>query len=134
MIKINVEPFISFIAPVCIFGGLGFGIVWGNLARIIPEKGDAYLVPIRILMLFGGGLLAVFGSEMIHFDGAGPLAVVFAAFTSNYYWCRQGWSIDDNPVSTGFEVFWMIFEPILFGITGASVKVNIFYPRVSFMF
>lgn len=58
-----------FIAPVCIFGGLGFGVLWGNLARIIPEKGDAYVVPIRTLMLFGGGLLAVFGSELIHFEG-----------------------------------------------------------------
>lgn len=126
MIKVNVEPFIAFafIAPVCILGGLGFGILWGNIARIVPEKGDAYLVPIRIIMLLCGGLLAVFGSELIHYDGAGPLAVVFAAFISNYYWCRQGWEIDDNPVSTGFEIFWMIFEPILFGITGATVKVR----------
>lgn len=112
------------VAPVCIFGGLGFGVLWGNLARIIPEKGDAYVVPIRTLMLFGGGLLAVFGSEMIHFDGAGPLAVVFSAFTSSYYWSKQGWSVEDNPVSTAFEIFWMVFEPILFGITGATVKVR----------
>lgn len=112
------------LAPVCIFGGLGFGVLWGNLARIIPEKGDAYVVPIRTMMLFGGGLLAVFGSEMIHFDGAGPLAVVFAAFTSSYYWTKQGWSVEDNPVSTAFEIFWMVFEPILFGITGATVKVR----------
>lgn len=98
-------------------------MLWGNLARIIPEKGDAYVVPIRTLMLFGGGLLAVFGSELIRFEGAGPLAVVFAAFTSSYYWSKQGWSTEDNPVSTAFEIFWMIFEPILFGITGAAVKV-----------
>lgn len=31
-------------APVCIFGGLGFGVVYGYLAKIIPEKGDAYVV------------------------------------------------------------------------------------------
>lgn len=36
----------------------------------------------------------------------------------------QGWQIDDNPVSTVFEILWMIFEPILFGITGAVVKVR----------
>ena len=83
------------------------------------------MVPIRCFMLFGGGLLAVFGSEMIGFEGAGPLAVVFAAFTSSYYWCKQGWDLEDNPVATAFEIFWMIFEPILFGITGATVKVNI---------
>lgn len=66
----------------------------------------------------------MFGSELIHFEGAGPLAVVFAAFTSSYHWCKEGWSIEDNPVSTAFEIFWMIFEPILFGITGAAVKVQ----------
>lgn len=74
-------------------------------------------------MLFGGGLLAVFGSEIIGYEGAGPLAVVFAAFTSSYYWCKQGWELEDNPVATAFEIFWMVFEPILFGITGATVKV-----------
>lgn len=58
--------------------------------RIVPEKGDTYVVPIRTLMLLGGGALAVFGSEAIGYDGAGPLGVVFAAIVSNYYWCRQG--------------------------------------------
>lgn len=93
------------------------------MAQIIPEKGDSYLVPIRTLMLFAAGMMAVHGSELIGFEGAGPLAVVFAAFTSNYLWCKQGWSIEENPVSTSFEIFWMIFEPILFGVTGATVKV-----------
>ncbi|XP_065094948.1 sodium/hydrogen exchanger 9B2 isoform X3 [Ochlerotatus camptorhynchus] len=110
-------------APVCVFGGLGFGVFWGFLCKYIPEKGDAYVIPIRTLMLFGGGLLAVFGSEKIHFEGAGPLAVVFAAFTASCFWCGEGWDLEDNPVSTAFEIFWMIFEPILFGITGASIKV-----------
>lgn len=114
-------------APVCILGGLGFGVVWGYLSKYVPEQGDSFLVPIRILMLFGGGLIAVFGSEMIGFEGAGPLGVVFAAFISNYHWCKQGWDVEDNPVSTGFEIFWMIFEPILFGITGASIVVIILY-------
>lgn len=111
-------------APVCIIGGLGFGVVWGLLLKYVPEKGDAYVIPIRTLMLFGGGLLAVYGSEMIDFEGAGPLGVVFAAFISNYFWCQQGWDIEDNPVGTAFEIFWMFFEPILFGITGAAVKIN----------
>lgn len=113
-------------APVCIFGGLLFGVVWGCLLKYVPEKGDPYVVPIRTLLLFGGGLLAIFGSEQIGFEGAGPLGVVFAAFVSNYFWCQQGWEVEDNPVATAFEIFWMIFEPILFGITGAAVKVIYF--------
>ncbi|XP_055544236.1 sodium/hydrogen exchanger 9B2 isoform X5 [Wyeomyia smithii] len=117
-------------APVCIFGGLGFGVLWGTLCKYIPEKGDAYVVPIRTLMLFGGGMMAVFGSEKIHFEGAGPLAVVFAAFTASYFWCGDGWELEDNPVSTAFEIFWMIFEPILFGITGASIKISDLDPHL----
>lgn len=114
----------NILAPVCIFGGLGFGVLWGCMARVIPEKGDAYVVPIRTLLLLCGGLVAVYGSEMLHYEGAGPLAVVFAAFTSQYFWIKQGWTLEDSPVGTAFEIFWMIFEPILFGITGAAVKVH----------
>ncbi|XP_070504351.1 sodium/hydrogen exchanger 9B2 isoform X2 [Chironomus tepperi] len=117
-------------APVCIFGGLGFGIIWGWMARVIPEKGDAYVVPIRTLMLLCGGLVAVYGSELLHYEGAGPLGVVFAAFTSQYFWIKQGWTLEDSPVGTAFEIFWMIFEPILFGITGATVKINELDPNV----
>ncbi|EDW87827.2 sodium/hydrogen exchanger 9B2 isoform X1 [Drosophila yakuba] len=111
-------------APVCILGGLGFGVVWGSLARIFPEKGDAYVVPLRTLLLFTGGLMAIYGSEELGFEGAGPLAVVFSAFVSNLFWCKDGWDVEDNPVSTAFEIFWMIFEPILFGLTGATIKIR----------
>lgn len=58
----------------------------GMLAQIVPEKGDAYAVHLRVIMLFTGGLMAVHGSELIKYEGAGPLAIVFAAFTSNYFW------------------------------------------------
>ncbi|XP_017151797.1 sodium/hydrogen exchanger 9B2 isoform X1 [Drosophila miranda] len=111
-------------APVCILGGLGFGVLWGSLARIFPEKGDAYVVPLRTLLLFTGGLMAIYGSEELGFEGAGPLAVVFSAFVSNLFWCKDGWDVEDNPVSTAFEIFWMIFEPILFGITGSTIKIR----------
>lgn len=56
------------------------------------------MVPMRVLMLLGGGLLAVFGSEAIELGGAGPLAVVAAAFISCYFWQKQGWEVDDVSV------------------------------------
>lgn len=111
-------------APVCILGGLGFALIWGLLCKYVPEKGDEYAVPLRVLMLLAGGLLSIFGSEMLEFEGAGPLAVVFGAFIANYFWIGQGYDFDENPVTTGFEIFWMLFEPILFGLTGATVKIN----------
>ncbi|XP_058802648.1 sodium/hydrogen exchanger 9B2 isoform X2 [Phymastichus coffea] len=110
--------------PIAIFGGIGFGVLWGILARYVPEKGDPFLVPMRVLMLLGGGMLAIFGSEKINLGGAGPLAVVAAAFISSYMWQKDGWEVDDNPVATSFEIFWMIFEPILFSLTGTQIVMR----------
>ncbi|XP_037958585.1 sodium/hydrogen exchanger 9B2 isoform X2 [Teleopsis dalmanni] len=120
-------------APVCILGGLGFGVIWGYMSRFFPEKGDPYVVPLRTILLFTGGLMAIYGSEEIGYEGAGPLAVVFSAFVSNLFWCKQGWDVEDNPVSTAFEIFWMIFEPILFGITGATVKISALEPDIVYV-
>ncbi|XP_076270844.1 na[+]/H[+] hydrogen antiporter 1 [Rhynchophorus ferrugineus] len=110
--------------PVSIVGGIGFGILWGIICYFIPEKRDPFMVPLRILLLLVGGTVSVFGSELIGYGGAGPLACVAAAFTCLVCWCKQGWEIEDNPAATAFEIFWMIFEPILFGVTGAQIKFH----------
>lgn len=107
-----------------LISGIGFGVLWGIISNYAPEKHDPFVVPLRVLLLLVGGMVAVFGSECIGYGGAGPLGCVTAAFSSLYAWSRQGWEIEDNPASTAFEIFWMIFEPILFGITGASIKLN----------
>lgn len=104
--------------------GIAFGILWGALSHFIPERNDPFLVPMRILLLLVGGMVSVFGSELIGYGGAGPLACVASAFVSLVCWSKLGWEIEDNPGATAFEIFWMIFEPILFGITGASIKLN----------
>ena len=54
-----------------------------------------FVVPLRVLMLFGGGLIAVLGSESVGYGGAGPLACVAAAFVSCYFWTKQGWEVED---------------------------------------
>lgn len=82
------------------------------------------MIPLRILLLLLGGMISVFGSELLGYGGAGPLGCVAAAFVSLCCWSRQGWEIEDNPAATAFEIFWMIFEPILFGVTGAQVKLK----------
>ncbi|VEN37222.1 unnamed protein product [Callosobruchus maculatus] len=110
--------------PASIVGGIGFGVLWGSISYYAPERNDPFVVPLRVLMLLVGGTVAVFGSELIGYGGAGPLGCVSAAFVSLVFWCKQGWEIEDNPAATAFEIFWMIFEPILFGLTGASIKIN----------
>lgn len=110
--------------PISVVGGLGFGVIWGLICRYIPEKHDPFMIPLRVLLLGVGGMIAVFGSELIGVSGAGPLGCVGAAFMCIYFWSNQGWEIEDNPAATAFEIFWMIFEPILFGVTGAQIKFD----------
>ncbi|XP_018326683.1 sodium/hydrogen exchanger 9B2 isoform X2 [Agrilus planipennis] len=116
--------------PICVIGGIGFGILWGAISSVAPERYDPFVVPLRIIMLLSGGLIAVMGSEVIGYSGAGPLGCVAAAFVSLCFWTKQGWEVEDNPAAIAFEIFWMIFEPILFGVTGAQVKFSELSPDV----
>ncbi|XP_049964275.1 sodium/hydrogen exchanger 9B2-like [Schistocerca serialis cubense] len=108
--------------PASILGGVGFGVLWGLLARWVPEKDDPLVVPLRVLLLLCGGVAAVFGSEALGVPGAGSLGCLTAAFVSGISWEALGTRPEDNPVATAFEIFWIIFEPALFGITGTQIK------------
>ncbi|CAH0557631.1 unnamed protein product [Brassicogethes aeneus] len=110
--------------PVSIVGGVGLGLCWGLLCKYMPEKHDPFVIPLRVLLLLMGGMVSIFGSELLGYGGAGPLCCVTAAFISIYCWSTLGWETEDNPATTAFEIFWMIMEPILFGITGSQVKLN----------
>ncbi|KAJ8958964.1 hypothetical protein NQ318_019735, partial [Aromia moschata] len=110
--------------PISIGGGIGFGVLWGLICNYIPERNDPFMVPLRVILLLVGGMVSVFGSELIGYGGAGPLGCVTVAFVCLVCWTKQGWDIEDNPAATAFQIFWMIFQPILFGITGASIKLN----------
>ncbi|VVD02681.1 unnamed protein product [Leptidea sinapis] len=116
--------------PLSIIAGIVLGGLWGALISVIPERGDVYLVPLRFLALFLGGLFALFMSSYIEWSGAGPLAIVSSGFVAAYFWEKQGWPINKNPVSNTFRILWIFFEPILFAFTGAQVTLSALDPRV----
>lgn len=66
------------------------------LQHLLGEKGHGFF------------FLSKINFDSIHF-------LLFRKF-SNYFWCKEGWEVEDNPVGTAFEVFWMFFEPCLFGV------------------
>ncbi|CAB3231151.1 unnamed protein product [Arctia plantaginis] len=109
--------------PLSIIGGIVLGVVCGYLVKYIPERNDAFLVPLRVLLILIGGLAMVLGSEEIGWGGSGPLAVIAYSFFACKNWTELGWELEDNPVATAFEVFWMFFEPMLFAVTGAQVVI-----------
>jgi hypothetical protein len=65
-----------------------------------------FVVPLRVLMLFGGGLIAVLGSEHIGYGGAGPLGCITAAFVSCFFWTKQGWEVEDVSEHLLLHVAW----------------------------
>lgn len=58
------------------------------------------------------------------FLNTGPLAIVSSGFVAAFFWERQGWIVNKNPVSNIFRILWIFFEPILFAFTGAQITVN----------
>lgn len=130
MFSHNALAFDIVMGPVSIIFGFLYGIFWGFIAKYIPEKDDPFVVPLRIILLLGSGLIAVLGGESVGMAGAGPIGCMSSAFMCIWIWSKQGWEIDDNPVATAYEIFWMIFEPILFSLTGAQIKIREIDPEL----
>ncbi|KAJ4436260.1 hypothetical protein ANN_18891, partial [Periplaneta americana] len=90
--------------PLGLLGGLLLGVLWGLLLHHLPAKSDfgqeastlppvflsqRYVVVLRTLLLGFGGMLLLFGSEMIGYDGAGPLGCIVASFAAARGWRDQ---------------------------------------------
>jgi len=106
--------------------GLIWGLGWGALAIILPPQPNPSIV-LRLLILGGGALLALFGCDVVGLPGSGALAVLVMAFTAALGWRNQGWG-DDNPVSDSLEFIWFVFEPLLFSLIGTEIQVSALSP------
>ena len=109
--------------PIEIILGVTFGIIWGFLAQWIPNKDHKWVGLFRWMILFSGGLIAIFGAHLTHYDGAGGLAAIVMAFMAGKQWRKQGWH-DHNPVTDIFGRMWIILEPVLFGLIGTELDVH----------
>ena len=109
--------------PIEVVMGVSFGIFWGFVAQWIPNKDHRHVVFFRWLLLLGGGLSAVFGAHLIHYDGAGGLATIIMAFVAGMQWRKEGWG-DHNPVMKTFKQMWIILEPIIFALIGTEIQVD----------
>lgn len=53
--------------------------------KFVPERNDAFLVPLRVMLLLAGGLMSVLGSEEIGWGGAGKdTALIDRVFLAQY--------------------------------------------------
>ena len=101
--------------------GVVFGLLWGVLAVFLPPSPNPSTI-LRLLVLVGGALLALFGSDVVGLPGSGALAVLVMAFVSGVGWRRQGWG-DNNPVTQALAAAWVVLQPLLFGLIGTEIQV-----------
>ena len=109
--------------PIEVLIGLSFGIGWGIIAQWLPPKDHSNVGFFRWLILFGGGLVALYGAHLIHYDGAGGLAAIILAFIASMQWRKEGWG-DHNPVSNIFTKMWIILEPVIFALIGTEIQID----------
>jgi len=112
-----------FHGPIEVIIGVLFGIFWGVLAQWIPNHDHKHVAFFRWLVLLGGGLIALFGAHLIHYDGAGGLATIIMAFVAGMQWRKEGWG-DHNPVTKTFKRMWIILEPVIFALIGTEIQID----------
>merc|ERR1719206_1015314 len=109
--------------PIEVIIGLSFGIGWGVLAQWLPNKDHPNVGFFRWLIVFGGGLVALYGAHLIKYDGAGGLAAIILSFIASMQWRKEGWG-DHNPVSNIFTKMWIILEPVIFALIGTEIQID----------
>ena len=92
----------------------------GTNHSVVQTKRHFYIF--RWLILFGGGLIALFAAHLIHYDGAGGLATIIMAFVAGMQWRKEGWG-DHNPVTKTFQRMWIILQPVIFALIGTEIQV-----------
>ena len=76
---------------------------------------------LRLALILGMGILAIFGGKRIHFSGAGALAVIIMGLVAN-----QGWGgVASTPVKAYLKHIWVLgAQPMLFVLIGSSVSLS----------
>ena len=114
--------------PIEVALGLSFGISWGLMSQWLPDKDHPHVAFFRWFIVFAGGLIALYGAHLVHYDGAGGLAAILLALVASMQWRKEGWG-EHNPVSDIFNKMWIILEPIIFALIGTEIQVNKIDPQ-----
>jgi NhaP-type Na+/H+ or K+/H+ antiporter len=106
--------------------GIFYGFVIGIVLWYIPHQKHNKKTFYRFLLLLSCGTFAAFGSRKLHIGGAGPLAVLTLAFVAALQWRKEsGVEGVEVKVSALVGQVWSVFQPLLFGLIGAEVSLDL---------
>ncbi|XP_078492079.1 sodium/hydrogen exchanger 9B2-like [Ciona intestinalis] len=103
--------------------GIVSGLVLGMLISYIPSRKMRYRHFCRGFLLLSIGIIFVFGTEIWGIPGAGALCALVMSFTASLHWKEE-----THPLEKSWHFMWTIFQPILFGLTGTLVEVEMMDP------
>ncbi|XP_034393854.1 sodium/hydrogen exchanger 9B2 isoform X2 [Cyclopterus lumpus] len=99
-------------------GGTVVGILLGFLIQYFPSVDQKHLVMKRSFLVLGLSVFAVFGSNVARFPGSGGLCTLVMSFLAGLGWGSEKARVEDV---VGWA--WDVFQPLLFGLIGAEIRV-----------
>ncbi|XP_054897115.1 sodium/hydrogen exchanger 9B2 [Poeciliopsis prolifica] len=100
-------------------GGTVAGILFGFLIQYFPSLDQKHLVMKRSFLVLGLSVFAVFGSNVAGIPGSGGLCTLVLSFLAGL-----GWGEEKAHVEEVISWAWYVFQPLLFGLIGAEIRVN----------
>ncbi|XP_033962134.1 sodium/hydrogen exchanger 9B2 [Pseudochaenichthys georgianus] len=101
-----------------VVGGVIAGLILGLFLCCFPSNDQEDLVLTRTILLLGLSIFSVFFSHVIGFAGAGGLSTLVLAFLA-----ALGWKTEKAPVAAMVGRSWDVFQPLLFGLIGAEIRI-----------
>uniref|UniRef100_A0A3Q3VZY9 Cation/H+ exchanger transmembrane domain-containing protein n=1 Tax=Mola mola TaxID=94237 RepID=A0A3Q3VZY9_MOLML len=100
-------------------GGMVAGILLGFIIQYFPSVDQKHIVMKRSFLVLGLSVFAVFGSVLAGFPGSGGLCTLVLAFLAGF-----GWGTEKARVEEVVGWAWDVFEPLLFGLIGAEIRIS----------
>ncbi|KAG7314219.1 hypothetical protein KOW79_022715 [Hemibagrus wyckioides] len=106
-----------------VLGGIVVGVALGFFLHFFPSKDQKAVVLKRSFLLLGLSVFSVFGSNVAGFPGSGGLCTLVLSFLAGI-----GWKENKAPVEEVVGKVWDVFQPLLFGLIGAEIRIGALEP------
>lgn len=110
--------------PLEVLIGIIWGILIGVISIYIPHSDEKSVIKLRTIMVCASGLLAVLGSQLVGYAGAGPLGCIVGAFVAGCGWRAFSSTSTYEPVMLHLTEYWLLLQPFLFGLIGTEIDIS----------